>query len=494
MNLEIEYLNLKNSYQQQLTFLLIQIVHIYNKQQTIKGMLLKVDKNSIAYTMLQNQIAACQNQLEIIKVQWEIIINSIISIDNAYINNHPNLPPIINDETKKLTAAKPAVEKVDSINETIELAIKAEFENLKQLFEQYKAEKDISKKEKISTEIEQKKASLTKLKAKLSSQMRGALKSGKITAEQFTAFKNERAEIYKIHSKLYSEIARSIQKDKPTQALDLKNTPFIAEPQAPLESIDARSNGITIVRVISGTNIKEVAQAIAGQRLICNFNGIKIDGTKYKTASEVIDYYEKQFEAMKKAKEAKPRQEAPVKQETPITPKDIAQRSTNSLAASVKKAQELKKEIEQVPSSIKKEMSLTSNKEDLAKLQVQLDEETKVEQGSYTYDLNSKLKKLKEKIGIKKDINPDLLTQRNRLADEINQMKTMYGTVQNEEYQMRVEQLKKLDKKIFNHIFNRKANRIYRDLSKPIALIGGTAIELPKAFLDMRLENDLKSK
>ncbi len=195
--------------------------------------------------------------------------------------------------------------------------------------------------------------------------------------------------------------------------------------------------------------------------------------------------------------EAPVQQAAPIKQEPPVqqaasvvTAQEMAQRRANSLAASVNRAQDLQRKIEHVPSAIEKEMSLTSNKEDLDKLKAQLDEETEAKRGTYTQGLNSELKQETKKVGIKKNVNPDLLRQRDRLANELNQMRAMYGTVQNEEYQIRVEQLKELDKQIFGH----KANRIYRDLNKPIALIGGSSIELPKAFLDMRIGNNLKSK
>ena len=62
----------------------------------------------------------------------------------------------------------------------------------------------------------------------------------------------------------------------------------------------------------------------------------------------------------------------------------------------------------------------------------------------------------------------------------------MYGTANNEEYQMRVAQLKELDKKIFGL----KAHRIYKAFNKTIDLVGGTYIELPKKYLDMRLKKE----
>lgn len=100
-------------------------------------------------------------------------------------------------------------------------------------------------------------------------------------------------------------------------------------------------------------------------------------------------------------------------------------------------------------------------------------------------------KKEARKAGLKRNVDPELLRQRDKLAFEIEQMKRMYGTANNEEYQARISQLKDLDKKIFG----RKASRVYKDLSKPIALVGGDFIELPKDYVSMRVQHtEEKSK
>ncbi len=95
-----------------------------------------------------------------------------------------------------------------------------------------------------------------------------------------------------------------------------------------------------------------------------------------------------------------------------------------------------------------------------------------------------------EELDVRQERRQYLLHQRDRLAAELNQMRALYGTANNEEYQVRIEQLKELDKKIFGH----KATRIYRDLSKPIALIGGDYVEIPKKYLDMRVEHQDRKK
>ena len=97
-----------------------------------------------------------------------------------------------------------------------------------------------------------------------------------------------------------------------------------------------------------------------------------------------------------------------------------------------------------------------------------------------------KERKEERKAGIKRNVDPELLRQRDRLAMEIEQMKRLYGTANSEEYQARVEQLAELDKKIFG----RKAARAYRDFNKPIALVGASqAVELPKNYVAMRLQH-----
>ena len=97
-----------------------------------------------------------------------------------------------------------------------------------------------------------------------------------------------------------------------------------------------------------------------------------------------------------------------------------------------------------------------------------------------------KERKEERKAGIKRNVDPELLRQRDRLAMEIEQMKRLYGTANSEEYQARVEQLAELDKKIFG----RKAARAYRDFTKPIALVGASqAVELPKNYVAMRLQH-----
>ena len=92
-------------------------------------------------------------------------------------------------------------------------------------------------------------------------------------------------------------------------------------------------------------------------------------------------------------------------------------------------------------------------------------------------------KKAQKKVNIIR--NPELLKERDQLAKELGEIMQRYGTANNEEYQMRLKQLKDIDKMIFGH----KAKKIYKDFKKPIRMIGGSYVELPKEFIDMRLSD-----
>lgn len=80
--------------------------------------------------------------------------------------------------------------------------------------------------------------------------------------------------------------------------------------------------------------------------------------------------------------------------------------------------------------------------------------------------------------------NPEMLRERDRLAQELVRMSQVYHTANSEEYQVRLEQLKELDRLIFG----RRAKKIYKDFKKPVNMLGGTYLELPKQFLEMKLE------
>lgn len=89
-----------------------------------------------------------------------------------------------------------------------------------------------------------------------------------------------------------------------------KNIPIVANVQATRESDYARKNSMTIVEVLPGMNIEDVAQAMCGQRYICKFNNFEIDGTKYTSPEQIVEAYKKDWEESKKRYlEAKKQQE-----------------------------------------------------------------------------------------------------------------------------------------------------------------------------------------
>ena len=96
-------------------------------------------------------------------------------------------------------------------------------------------------------------------------------------------------------------------------------------------------------------------------------------------------------------------------------------------------------------------------------------------------------KKAQKKVNIVR--NPKILKERDQLAKELSEIMQRYGTANNEEYQMRLKQLKDIDKIIFGH----KAKKIYKDFKKPVRMIGGSYVELPKEFTDMRLSSLAKT-
>lgn len=67
---------------------------------------------------------------------------------------------------------------------------------------------------------------------------------------------------------------------------------------------------MTIVEVLPGMNIEEVAKAMCGQRYICKFNNFEIDGLKYTSPEQIIEAYNIDWEESKKMYlEAKKQQE-----------------------------------------------------------------------------------------------------------------------------------------------------------------------------------------
>ena len=95
-----------------------------------------------------------------------------------------------------------------------------------------------------------------------------------------------------------------------TTTIDNQPTTFVANAQATRENDYARQNSITIVEVLPGMSIEEVAKEICGKRCMCQFNNFKIDGTKYTNPEQIVEAYKKDWnEGKKRHLEAKKDQE-----------------------------------------------------------------------------------------------------------------------------------------------------------------------------------------
>ena len=77
-------------------------------------------------------------------------------------------------------------------------------------------------------------------------------------------------------------------------------SPIVANAKATIENDQVRQEEKTIVEVLPGMSIEEVARAVCGKRYICKFNNFVIDGTTYTSPEEIIDAYFKSWEEGKK--------------------------------------------------------------------------------------------------------------------------------------------------------------------------------------------------
>lgn len=84
-----------------------------------------------------------------------------------------------------------------------------------------------------------------------------------------------------------------IQQENKTTTIYKNQTPFVANAQATRENDYARQHGITIVEVLPGMSIEQVAKEICGKRYMCQFNNFKIDGTKFTSPEQIVEAYTK---------------------------------------------------------------------------------------------------------------------------------------------------------------------------------------------------------
>lgn len=597
---EAMYNVLKTVYQQQLGAIFVQMMDVKGKEIIIDKAMAEQDPNSFTYQALKIAKTKCEIEMQVLRVQWDNLVNSLNALSNDYAQRNPEAQPLLSEIEARIAAATPveevqpitketpetaqpatqapATEEKDSIIEKMSMTIQVEFEHLQQSFEQYKATQEPEAKEKLAAQMEAQKATITKLKSRLSAQQRRDLKAGKITQEQFDAFKLERSAAYKEHTKFYAEVTREIQKVQGVKTETQQKEADKVKTLKPTQpAVEPAKKGETQPEVQPGKK-NEPQQAAPAPKVT------PVQQEAPKPIQQAVPQPEVtpvQQEAPKPVQQTAPQPEVqPGKKanETTygvqpqrmkdsatlnrVTERVNAARSANMSANSLRsKLEQTKAGFEQRMSALETqlnqvrtatsravqtleselkaiEMSTGTNSEDYRLVSAQLEDARKKqskEQRKEEKTINAQMrterreekkeertissqiraqdkaeKKETRRAGIKSDIRhadeakrageelterqakrQDLLRQRDRLATELNQMRSLYGTANNEEYQMRIDQLKELDKQILGH----KAKRIYRDLSKPIALIGGDYVELPKKYLDMRLQHtEAKSK
>ena len=86
----------------------------------------------------------------------------------------------------------------------------------------------------------------------------------------------------------------------PSTSIDKKPTTFVRNDQATRENDYARQHCITVVDVLPGMSIEQVAKEICGKRYMCQFNNFKIDGTKFTSPEQIVEAYTKDFKEGKR--------------------------------------------------------------------------------------------------------------------------------------------------------------------------------------------------
>lgn len=116
-------------------------------------------------------------------------------------------------------------------------------------------------------------------------------------------------EIVNAYFKNFEKAKYGFVNSNKTDSPDIKNiendsenniSPIVANAKATIENDQVRQEGKTIVEVLPGMSIEEVAKAVCGKRYICKFNNFVIDGTTYTSPEEIIDAYFKSWEEGKK--------------------------------------------------------------------------------------------------------------------------------------------------------------------------------------------------
>ena len=92
-----------------------------------------------------------------------------------------------------------------------------------------------------------------------------------------------------------------IEQDKTSDTIiEEEPVAIVANAQASRENDYARKNNTTIVEVLPGMSIEQVAKEICGKKYIGKFNDFEIDGTKYTNPEQIVEAYKKNWEEHKK--------------------------------------------------------------------------------------------------------------------------------------------------------------------------------------------------
>jgi len=393
--------------------------------------------NPIAKAQYQQLLETTQQMLLIAKVELASLGNNIIDLNQIYSQQtNKQEQPIITEEQKRIAESSTNIDNnLSNLVETRNIEIEMAFNDLKKIVSEYEKEKDITKKEKLAISYNDIKQELAKLKSSLSNRMRNALKNGKISSQEYEKFKQQQKDTYKNHLKVYREMSSLMQEHVKSKATQETKTEVKSEVKQ-----EAKTEVKPEVKQEAKTEVKpEVKQE-----------------TKTEVKPEV-------------------KQETKTEVKTEIKPAQASQQPYSKTAA--KLSEQLAEA--QYYSQRRQTLERTNNSKAENPFGVSKDDEEKLK---YMQQQEEKAKKrLKPK-----NVDTDVIRQRNALVREIKDAERLYGT-QNQEYQMRVEQLHEIDKKAFGRtIFGHaRANKIYKELNKNIVLNGGSQINLNTAYLNI---------
>ena len=443
MNPTFQYYNLKNSYCEELFRMMSEIVALNARINATLNYMKTLNSLPFTYQILQNNLLYHRVQADLLRIRWLNLIQSMNNLNNSYIKSYPDSQALFQNYDKDLLEATP------------------------NSFVLQEEKKD------NAPQVQQSNPTQT-------------------ATDTQNQSKIPEADVLRVAISLrYNELQRTFEQYKtekdPNKKLDLA------------KKIEEHKSNISIMRTRLSLQMRsyldtgkitqkqfeafKVERARAKKKYSILYRQIGMEFLKNQPTQQIHNNPVKQVKAENveqvETEKAEPAMQAEVKP-TPVygvQPQRMkisqtAEKLVARVNEHIPKAKEANHNQNVLEAEMKKiDSSMGTHNDEYQKRAAQKQDEAKIQQ------------KETRKSGIKRNVSPELLRQRDKLAAEINQMKTLYGTANNEEYQMRVSQLRDLDKKIFGH----KATRIYRDLNKPIQLIGGDFVELPKDFVNMRI-------